>query len=281
LVRLEWLCEFTRPAANGSRFGSLRQGIENVKTLVTFAVEPEFAPWRRLHSFQRLSGFPFAVYETKFGNATLRVVLTGIGPAHARRVVAAALDWNPDVCISSGLAGSLRAVHRIGGIFAAREVMELESGRMLNSDANLLQRAESRGARVIDRLLSSKALVATADGKTRLGRMADAVDMESFAILAEAIARKIPAVAIRAISDAANESMPLDFSRTLDASGHVAGLKLALALAGAPHKLFGLARLGRNSRRAASALAEFLDSFVVDLPQQSFRPAEHVEAVRA
>lgn len=259
----------------------MRQGIVNVKILVTFAVEPEFAPWRRLRSFQRVSGLPFAAYEAASENATLRVVLTGMGPSHARRVAAAALDWNPDVCISSGLAGSLRPVHRIGAIFAAREVMELEGGRTIGSASSLLRQAESRGARLIDRLLSSKDLVATADAKSRLARMADAVDMESFAVLAEASARKIPAVAIRAVSDAAGEAMPLDFSRALDATGHLAASKLAFAVARAPHKLPGLIRLGRNSRRAASALAAFLDSFVAGLSELPSRPVEHVEAVRA
>jgi nucleoside phosphorylase len=252
-----------------------------LKISITFAVEPEFAHWRRLRTFERIAGLPFAAYETDMESAQLRAVLTGMGPEHARRVVASALDWHPDVCISSGLAGSLRSTIHRGAIFAAREVMELESGRTISPDAALLEKAESLGARVADRLLSSPNLVATAGGKIRLGRMAEAVDMESFTVLTEASARRIPAIAIRAISDGSDEGMPLDFNKMLDDRGHVAGSKLALAIARAPHKLPGLIRLGRNSRRAAIALAVFLDSYVQDLARHQVRPAGHAETVRA
>lgn len=252
-----------------------------MKILITFAVESEFGLWRRLRSFERVAGLPFAAYEADMESAQLRAVLTGMGSAHARRVVASALDWHPDLCISSGFAGSLRPLNRIGEIIAAREVMELESGRAISSDAGLLGKAESLGARLAERLLTSGDLIATAEGKNRLGRLAEAVDMESFAVLAESSARKIPAIAIRAISDASDESMPLNFVSVLDVEGHVVGSKLALAIARAPHKLPRLIRLGRNSRRAALALATFLDSFVQDLSRHQNHSAVHAEAVRA
>ncbi|HEV2488586.1 MAG TPA: hypothetical protein VGT03_02165 [Candidatus Acidoferrales bacterium] len=252
-----------------------------LKILVTFAVEPEFAPWRRLRSFVRVAGLQFAAYEAETEGWQLRAVLTGMGSGHACRVVSSALDWRPDVCISSGLAGSLRATLPRGAVFAAREVMELESGRTISSGTEFVAKAESLRARVAHRLLTSSDLIATLEGKNRLGRMADAVDMESFTVLAEASERGIPAIAIRSISDAADESIPLDFGKLLDAQGQVAGAKLALALARAPHKLPGFIRLGRNSRRASVALAAFLDSYVQDLARHQNHPVVHAEAVRA
>jgi nucleoside phosphorylase len=254
-----------------------------VRILITFALDAEFAPWRRLRAFQRITNSSCAAFEASTPSGNLRAILTGMGPVHARRVISGALACNPDICISSGLAGSLRSAHRIGQIVTAREVMELDSGRSISADAALLARAESRGACLIGRLLSSQDLVASADGKSRLGRMAEAVDMESFTILEEARARRVPAIAIRAISDSARENMPLDFSAMLNAHGQVENSKLAFALARAPQKLPGLVRLGRNSRRAAAALAAFLDSYIQDLA----RPASHsrvharAESVRA
>jgi len=83
-----------------------------VKVLVTFAVETEFAPWRRLRDFHRTSLDAIPVYEGRLGAAELRVVLTGIGPRHATGIVRAVLSDAPDLCISSGLAGALKPCRR-------------------------------------------------------------------------------------------------------------------------------------------------------------------------
>ena len=61
----------------------------------------------------------------------------------------------------------------------------------------------------------------TVEDKRRMGQIADAVDMESFFILNEAQERGIPGVAIRAVSDAADERLPLDFTQVLDERGRV------------------------------------------------------------
>ena len=252
-----------------------------MKILVSFALENEFAPWRRLRSFTRVAELDFAAYDTKVEAADVRVVLTGVGPERAGSVMARALQWEPNVCISSGVAGSLRATYRVGEVFVAREVMELESGRTIVTDRELVEAAERRGIRLAERLLSSANMVATAEGKGRLGRMAEAVEMESFVVLTEAAARKIPAVAIRAISDAADQDLPMDFSRVLDDQGKVQASKVARSLASAPHKLPALLRLGRNARLAATKLAEFLDGYIVDLAARANRSIEMARAIRA
>jgi len=252
-----------------------------MKILVSFALENEFAPWRRLRLFTRAADLDRAAYDTKVEAANVRVVLTGVGPERARSVIAKALQWEPNVCISSGVAGSLRATYRVGEVFVAREVMELESGRTIATDRELVEAAERRGVRVAERLLSSANMVITAEGKGRLGRMAGAVEMESFAVLTEAASRKIPGVAIRAISDAADQDLPMDFNGVLDDEGKVKTSKVVRSLARAPHKLPALLRLGRDTKLAATKLAEFLDGYIVDLAARMNRTIEVAEATRA
>lgn len=253
----------------------------HMKILVSFALENEFAPWRRLRSFTRAAELDFAAYDTRVETANVRVIFTGVGPERARSVIARALQWKPNVCISSGVAGSLRTTYRVGEVFAAREVMELESGRTIAMDRELVEAAERRGIRLAERLLSSANMVVTVEGKGRLGRMAEAVEMESFAVLAEAAGRKIPGVAIRAISDGADQDLPMDFSGVLDDEGKVKTSKVALSLARAPHKLPALLRLGRDTKLAATKLAEFLDGYIVDLAARADRSTEMAEATRA
>lgn len=252
-----------------------------MKILVSFALENEFAPWRRSRSFTRAAELDFAAYDTKVEAADVRVVLTGVGPERARSVIARALQWEPNVCIASGVAGSLRATYRVGEVFVAREVMELESGRTIAMDRELVEAAERLGVRLAERLLSSANMVVTAEGKGRLGRMAEAVEMESFAVLTEAAARNIPGVAIRAISDGADQDLPMDFSRVLDNQGKVKVSKVARSLARAPQKLPSLLRLGRDTRLAATKLAEFLDGYIVDLAARADRSSEMAGATRA
>jgi adenosylhomocysteine nucleosidase len=249
-----------------------------VKILITFALETEFAPWRRLRSFGSVAGMAFPAYESAIGDAGARVVLTGVGPVPAKRVAAEALKWKPDVCISSGLAGALRSELRIGEVFVTRSVRELETGRKIDCNAELFATAQKRGVAGVEHLLSMSTMVLTAEGKARLCGMADAVDMESFAILSEASANSVPTIAIRAISDLADENLPMDFQAFLDEQGGLDRSKVARALAHAPHKLPGLIRLGRNSRRAAENIAKFLDAYVADIAKRSALQTELVEA---
>ncbi|MGB6483677.1 MAG: hypothetical protein WBE86_09355 [Candidatus Acidiferrales bacterium] len=252
-----------------------------MRILITFALDLEFASWRRLHPFAKIPDTEFAGYEAKLGDTQVRVALTGVGGVRAKDVVRAALEWRPDICIAAGLAGSLRADYRVGEVLAARDMMELESGRTVAADAGLLHRAKTGGAVVIDRLLTSSTMILSAEGKRRLGNMAGAVEMESFAVVTEAVAKGIPAIAIRAISDDVDEDLPMDFSGVLDDSGNVRTGRIVRALARAPQKLPALMRLGRHSRAASMRLAEFLERYVSGLAAGSGKVAEMAEAGRA
>lgn len=261
-----------------------------MKILVTFALEPEFAPWRRLRPFEETktpSGS--SVFVTEIAGAKVYVAITGMGRDSAARTVYSFMLGElecPDFCISAGLAGSLRPEYKPGQVLAAHSVYSETvpadyPGHEVRSDSSLLGLAAKRGAAVVPRFCTSDHVVATAEEKSSLGKIAGAVDMESFEVLRESGGWSVKAIAVRAISDAANETLPLDFSSLLDPRGNVIGSRLAWAIARAPHKLPGLIRLGRNSRRAAKNLALFLDSFVSELSRFHAQPIQHAEAVRA
>lgn len=236
-----------------------------MKILITFALDVEFAPWRGLREFSKIPAAGLRIYESKFNGAEIRVLLTGVGFANARQTMRAALDWRPDICISSGLAGSLRNEIEIAQVCAAREVVELETGRKIVADAELLSIAEARKAAIIERLLTSGEMVLSAEGKSRLGKMAEAVEMESYAVMSQAAALGVPSIAIRAISDAADENLPMDFGKVLDEDGTVQVSKVAKEIARAPHKVPAVIRLARRSGAASKKLADFLEGHVLEL----------------
>jgi len=233
-----------------------------MKILVTFALTPEFAPWRRLREFQPVHYGGLPAWATRLGAAELRVALTGMGPQHAARTVSTLLADRPDFVISAGLCGSLRPQHRPGEILVARALSSSGASKMLRADESLLQFAAASGARPVDLFRTSETLVRSPEEKAMLAPLAHAADMESYAILEQAAAHRIPAVAIRAVSDAHDQSLPYDFSRALDSRGHLSLVRLFAHVARRPHRLPELIRLGRSSRAAASALADFLDQFL-------------------
>src|SRR5579872_4430176 len=145
--------------------------LEYMKILVTFAVRAEFAPWQRRRNFLRVPG-DVPVFEAAFGGAKVRAILTGMGQDHALAVAKKCLAYRPDLCISTGLAGSLRSEYRCGDIVAARLVSEVGEPVAVASHRELMSVAVDCGARQIERLASSKTLVARAEQKRELGSQA-------------------------------------------------------------------------------------------------------------
>jgi adenosylhomocysteine nucleosidase len=231
-----------------------------MKILVTFAVRAEFAPWQRRRNFMRLPGGA-PVFEAAFGGAKVRAILTGMGPDHARNAARTAFAYRPDICISTGLAGSLRDGDRPGDIVAARLVSEAGEPVAVASHRELLSVAVDCGARQIERLATSRTLVAQAGEKRRLGNQAEAVDMESYTILAEAARSGVPAVAIRAISDTLDFEMPFDFEKARDGQGQIRVVGVLSQVLGKPSGLPRLLKLARDSRFASRRLASYLDAF--------------------
>lgn len=231
-----------------------------MKILVTFAVRSEFAPWERRRSFLRLAG-DWPVFEAKLGGAQIRAILTGMGQGHAQEAAKRALVYRPDICISTGLAGSLRSGYRPGDVVAARLVSEVGEPVAVASHRELLSTAVDCGARQIERMATSKALVARAEHKRRLGSEAEAVDMESYTILAEAARCGVPAVAVRALSDTVDFDVPYDFEKALDARGQIRTLGVIAQVLRRPARLPDLLKLAHDSRFASRRLADFLDAF--------------------
>jgi adenosylhomocysteine nucleosidase len=234
-----------------------------MKILVTFALENEFAPWRKMRHFQRVCIEAWdQSYRAKVGSVDVDVVVTGAGRFAVQQSLQMAFDRQPEACIVSGLAGALKPEYRPGAILAARTVGDVAGTRLIRSEASLISRARECGARIVEKFLVADRVVSTAEEKKGLGASGDAVDMESVYILAAASHGEIPAVAIRAISDGVESDLPLDFDRTFNERGAVSLPKVLRQIVTRPRRIGGLIRLAHESERAAGALAAFLDVYV-------------------
>jgi nucleoside phosphorylase len=233
-----------------------------MKILVTFAVATEFAAWRRQHDFRQVAHEPFGLYVSEIAGNPVRVVLTGMGTAAATQATRWALTSPADICISSGFAGALNPELGVGTVVGGRVILRAERELAVASDHQLIAVAQDAGARQVDRFLTSEHLIADAAQKIALAGEADAVEMESFVILAEAARHGVRATAIRSISDMASYSLPYDFDQARDARGQMRLSVLMGQIIRQPQHLPALLRFARDCRFAARQLADFLDRYL-------------------
>lgn len=242
-----------------------------MKILVTFALENEFAPWRTMHKFRESTWGKADVFSTEISGADVRVLLTGVGQRPARLALSK-IAWGEsgalEYCISSGLAGGLRPEYLIAQVVAAREIASegVRDGNgdpeVTSSSASLVSFASECGATVVNRFYSAERAIGRPDEKKHLGKGADAVEMESFEILAAAADAGIPGVAVRAVSDTSEEPLPLDMNEIFSDEGRLSIARVAGQVAMHPQALPGLVKLGQQSKKAAESLAQFLDRYI-------------------
>jgi len=248
-----------------------------MKILVTFALENEFAPWRAMRNFRPGQWGAADAHFAQIGGAEVGVVLTGVGPRLAALRSQEALRTDPEsiqLCVSSGLTGALKGDYAIGQVLAAKSVRgetmrDDVEGRTLECSGALVSFAEESGATLVNRFYTSERAIGTPEEKELLGKIADAVDMESFEVLAEAAAAGVPAVAIRAVSDLAGESLPLDMNQVFTEKGQVSVPRVLGQVARHPAAMPGLMKLGKQSRTAAESLAQFLDRYVATVAERT------------
>lgn len=245
-----------------------------MRVLVTFAVEAEFAPWRKLAGFQKLEPLhgrsawygDREVFETAISGTTVRVVLTGMGWWNAGRAMQLSYrSYQPDFCLSSGFAGSLKTDYAVGDILVAQRIVEIQGTREMVSDKALVSVAVSQGAKQVKCFLGSKRIVPSSEEKRRLGLWGDAVEIESFRVLAAAKGRGIPAIAIRGVSDAVDTNLSYDFLKAADHTGQVVLTKLMAQILRKPLGVGGLLKLASSSRLAAERLARFLQAYIPEI----------------
>jgi adenosylhomocysteine nucleosidase len=248
-----------------------------MRILITFALENEFAPWRALRKFRRQTWNAAEVFRAEIGAADVNVMLTGVGARQAALEMSKVALGESDAvefCISSGLAGALRPQYQIGQVLSAQSVVaerapDGATGRTFESSVPLVSFSEDCGATVVRRFYSAERAISRAGEKRHLGSGADAVEMESFAILSKARQEGVPGIAIRAISDTVEEDLPLDMNTVFTENGEVSIPRVLGQVALHPQSIPGLVKLGQRAKRAAESLAAFLDRYILEFSERA------------
>jgi nucleoside phosphorylase len=259
-----------------------------MRILVTFAIKAEFSPWSSRHPFVPYefenweARREFDLFKANIGADEVTVLLTGIGGENASKAILSIPLEIHDVCISSGLAGSLDAALKPGDVVVAQSAETLDQICKTASDPILFELAGASGAKPVNVFLTSAKIIATAEEKEALSQKGRVVEMETTHVLAAATQKHVPCVAVRAISDASDEDLPVDFARILDSHGHLKMGGLIREVGLSPYRIPLLVQFGRQSRNAAKSLADFLDRYIPAISQNWPRVAHpKVEEVSA
>lgn len=218
------------------------------KLAIVAALEREVRPlvknWRVSHN-------TYADRTYKFHEAQNAVLVCGgIGAECARRATEAVIAlYQPRIVISAGFAGALHSQLAVADI--------IRPARIINASDGSVSEAEGNGT------LLTFPSIADAAQKSKLARAynADAVDMEAAAVARGAEARGVHFAAVKAISDASDCQLP-PMDRFVTHDGRFRSGKFLMFAMLRPWLWPSVIRLGRNSSRAAEALARALNSYL-------------------
>jgi adenosylhomocysteine nucleosidase len=188
-------------------------------------------------------------------------VVTFAAAGSSERAQARALGWVADgrvrALMSFGLCGGLDPALAPGTVLVAHQIALPEGGRM-HFDSRWAHAIASRipQARIAP-LLGADTVAVTAAEKGRLfaRHLVPAVDMESRGVAEAAHEAGVPFVALRAVADPADRSLPPAAVDAINAYGRLRPLRVLLGLLRRPRDLAALFALATDARRGYDALA--------------------------
>jgi len=202
------------------------------------------------------------------GGRPVILAATGDGAARAARNAATILDrLGAARLLIVGIAGGLSPGLRSGDLLVARRVVDLgDSAPLPQPDSTWVDQALAVGGTAA-LLISSPTILVTARQKAAVyaslpGGSVAAVDLESAALAREAGRRRIPYLVLRAVSDPAEESLPMDFEGLRNREGGVSRPRVLLHALAQPSLMSSLLMLRRRLKDCAEALARMIPAVV-------------------
>lgn len=220
----------------------------------------------RLTALRKLTWpLPYA-FEGILEGRRILLAANGEGPKLAARAVEIALravsladlsSSRLEAVVSTGICGALDPNLQHSEIVVAEEVLDGATGERFTCDGSIEAGLDlARGV-----LVSQNLVAVTAEDKRKLRETgAIAVDMESSGVVAKARKADLPFYCVKAVSDVAAESAPLDLNAMRGSDGRISRGKIVGYSLTHPQVVPGLMRLKKRAEDAAQHLGEFLVS---------------------
>ena len=203
-----------------------------------------------------LAPFSFGVRWSAWANLNGRqALLVANGPGRenaAQGVESACKSFDVGAIVSAGYVGALDPELTVGTTLIVRRIIQLSprveyAVRLPVCSGEPQPRAAT--------LLTIDEVAQDPDKKAQLRVTgAAAVDMEASAVAAEAARRDLPFYCLRAVSDEADASLPIDWNRARRRDGTFSGWRLLAQAAARPWRWRQWQLLRRDGQRASAAL---------------------------
>jgi adenosylhomocysteine nucleosidase len=208
----------------------------------------------------------FKLYRFDFEGVPVALVESGMGPRHAAAATELLISQAaPKAILNFGFAGAVLPGLRVGELVLSERVFLLESGELQEIaewDPSLyyllLQRLNAaliplrRGAFITAAAIMNKKEVAE---KVAERFSHPVLEMETAAVLQTAARAGVPAAALRAISDAAEEELGFSLEEFCDGDLNLSLPRILFSVARKPGIMPQLIRLSKNSKAAGANLA--------------------------
>jgi len=227
---------------------------------------------RRVGKYRKGTLGAFTRYDFEAGNNSVVLVQSGMGLGRAGAATCALLtEVRADLVVNFGFAGAVRADTAVGELVLAREVFLLEGERFTPCPvppnavaARAMTACGGTGALREGAFVTSAAI----EDKRRVAALLPAqaqhpvLEMETAAVVAAARQAGVPVVAIRCISDGAEEELGFSLEEFCDAELNVRPGRVLATVARKPWIVPQLIRLALNSGKAARRLAECIETLL-------------------
>lgn len=211
-------------------------------------------------------------YQGSFMGKDVVLLCSGVGKEKAQKAANILTEEYPlRAIISIGCAGAIHSDIRIGDVVVASQLFSdvPEEEGPFPSHQGLIEKIERccqlvGGKYFIGNMLTSTDVVSSSQAKRDIYEryQALAVEMESAFFAKEAFKKNIPFLAVRSISDTADESIHLDYEKFLDDEDRLIPHKAFLYFLKAPWLLFKYYKIMQNLRYSIQVLNPLIESLV-------------------
>ncbi|MBN1882199.1 MAG: hypothetical protein JW885_08515 [Deltaproteobacteria bacterium] len=222
----------------------------------------------RLGVLDRETSGGLPLYRGIHEEKEILVLISGVGMKKARIAARTLIHRHrPDLIFSAGFAGGLDPSLALGDTVIPSRIVDQSDARIDAPQEIHTKLLSARPGTAAGSLLSTPRFIPDASEKKELFRRYDAlaVDMESAATALEAQATGVPHLALRVISDTADQTLP-PLSGFLDAQGDIMPMRAVLFFARHPRRLIPVLRFFKGMGRAADSLTDLLVTAVTVLP---------------
>jgi adenosylhomocysteine nucleosidase len=224
---------------------------------------------RNLKAVKRPGTHPFPLFSAEWLSNEVVVAVSGMGSTNAETALEYVCDrYRPEFVLSLGFGGALYEGARIGEIvwsgkfFLIREKVE-EALESPGSGAAVHKVHGDLGMRE-GSIFTVEKWTAKSEIKKFLtqGISFPVCDMETFFLAKPSLKRGLPFLAVRAVTDLADEDVPPEFISVSDETGTYRLSRALKLILSRPKLLKNVVTMGRNSGVASSNLSKFVKEFV-------------------